>query len=350
MELALSTVGWLMIAATLIPLVRSEFWAVRVFDFPRLQITLLFAFVFVTFVLEREDPSLGDNIFFAALALCFVYQLYRMWPYTPLHPTQVKWIDKEDAGRSLSVLISNVLMTNRDSGKLRDLIRQSDPDVILLVETDKWWEEQLRELGKTHPHVVERPQDNTYGMLLYSRLPLIDPQICFLIQDDVPSIHAGVELPSGDRVRLRGLHPRPPAPGESTRSTERDAELLIVAKEIKGEEAPTIVMGDLNDVAWSRTSDLFKKISGLLDPRVGRGFFSTFNAQWPLIRFPLDHAFVSRHFRLAAFRVMPEIGSDHFPVFVRLALTPTAPDANRSPPPATPEEREVADDKIARAV
>ena len=185
-------------------------------------------------------------------------------------------------------------------------------------------------------------------MLLFRRLPLIDAGVKFLVKDDVPSIHAVVRLPSGDEVTLRCLHPRPPAPGESDRSTERDAELLIVAKELEGQVRPAIVVGDLNDVAWSRTNALFQKISGLLDPRVGRGFYSTFNANWPLIRFPLDHAFASRHFRLAEFAVLPHVGSDHFPVFARLTLTPSA-EPNRAPAAPSREEEHVAEEKIAKA-
>jgi endonuclease/exonuclease/phosphatase (EEP) superfamily protein YafD len=349
LEVALSIVAWLMVAATVLPLVRSEFWLVRVFDFPRLQITVIFGVVFAIYLMAREDPSHADNVLLAAMSLCFVYQLWRMWPYTPLHRNQVQRADGEDPERSLSILISNVLMSNRDSGKLRALVREQDPDIILLVETDSWWQAQLRELARSHPHTLSHPSDNTYGMLLYSRLPLIDPRIRFLVEEDVPSIRAGVELRSGERVQLRGLHPRPPAPGESTRSTERDAELLIVAKELKGQDDPCIVVGDLNDVAWSRTNDLFQKISRLLDPRIGRGFYSTFNANWPFIRFPLDHAFVSHHFRLAAFRVLPHVGSDHFPVFVRLTLMPAAREENRPPPSATSSEHREANDKIARA-
>jgi endonuclease/exonuclease/phosphatase (EEP) superfamily protein YafD len=159
---------------------------------------------------------------------------------------------------------------------------------------------------------VHQPQSNTYGMLLYSRYPLVDPRIEFRVQPDVPSIHTGVQLPSGDVVRLHCLHPRPPAPGENTRSTERDAELLLVAKQLEHEDRPSIVVGDMNDVAWSHTNSLFQKISGLLDPRIGRGFFSTFNANWPFIRFPLDHAFVSHHFRLRAFEVLAHMGSITF--------------------------------------
>lgn len=349
MEVALWIIGWLMVAATVLPLVRSDHWVVRLFDFPRLQITVIFAVTFAVRLWVREDPGLIENLFLALLSLCLVYQLWRMWPYTPLHPRQVKRGQVSD-GRSLSVLISNVLMTNRDSARLRALVREHDPDLVAVVEADAWWEEQLRELERSRPHGLKQPQDNTYGMLLYSRFPLIDARIQFLIEDDIPSIHARVRLPSGDEVNLRCLHPRPPAPGESTRSTERDAELLVVAKELKGRNEASIVMGDLNDVAWSRTSALFQKISGLLDPRVGRGFYSTFNANWPFIRFPLDHAFLSPHFHLVEFKVLPNVGSDHFPVFAKLTLAPASPaEANRPPPAPAPAEEREAEEKIDRA-
>src|SRR5690606_16312503 len=95
---------------------------------------------------------------------------------------------------------------------LRRIIADADPDVILAVETDEWWQQQLRDLERTHPFKVLQPQGNTYGMLLYSRLELIDPEVKFLIQDDIPSIHAQVRLPCGQLVGLHCLHPRPPFP------------------------------------------------------------------------------------------------------------------------------------------
>lgn len=338
-----------MVAATLVPLIRSDHWAVRVLDFPRLQITAVSATVFIVYLWMRKDPDAADHVFFGVLALCLGYQLVRMWPYTPLHRKQVRRITSPDPARSLSVLISNVLMTNRDSSKLRALIHRYDPDVILAVETDSWWEQELREFERSHPECLKRPQANTYGMLLYSRLPLVDPQIRTLVQDDVPSIDTGLRLRSNDVVNLRCLHPRPPVPGESTRSTERDAELLLVAEELKGRDGPSLVVGDLNDVAWSHTNGLFQKISGLLDLRIGRGLYSTFNANWPLIRFPVDHAFVSSHFQVETFAVLPHVGSDHFPVFARLVLTAAAPVVNEQPREATAGDEQEAREKIARA-
>jgi endonuclease/exonuclease/phosphatase (EEP) superfamily protein YafD len=348
LEIALAIGGWLMIAATVLPLSRSEAWWVRIFDFPRLQLTLCFIVIFAMYVLVREDPSTADNIFLGLLALCLAYQLGRMYPYTPLARVQVQRSSKEGSDGAISILICNVCMDNRSTTVLRDLISENDPDVMLFVETDGWWQQALCYLEASYPHAVRCIQDNTYGMLLYSRLELRNARVRFLVENDVPSIAAEVRLPSGDSIQLRCVHPRPPAPQESDRSTERDAELLIVAKELRGRDEPAIVAGDLNDVAWSRTNNLFQKISGLLDPRIGRGFFSTFNAKWPLLRFPLDHVFCSKQFRMLAFRVLRGCGSDHFPVFARLSLERSAADQQREPTPSADDQAQ-AREKIDAA-
>jgi endonuclease/exonuclease/phosphatase (EEP) superfamily protein YafD len=79
--------------------------------------------------------------------------------------------------------------------------------------------------------------------------------------------------------------------------------------------------GDLNDVAWSRTSRQLQQTAALRDPRVGRGLFATFNANLPAgWRWPLDHVFVSDDFALCALERPGDIGSDHFPLLVDVRL------------------------------
>jgi endonuclease/exonuclease/phosphatase (EEP) superfamily protein YafD len=327
MQTALVAAAVFLIAATLLPLSRSDAWWVRGFDFPRLQILALMALVGAGFAWMHRDAeatSWPGAVVLVALAACAAHQLWMMYPYLRIARPQVQRSEGGDPGSVLRMLTANVLMTNRDAARLLAIVRDADPDVILLVETDAWWQAQLDVLRQSHPHAVEQPQDNTYGMLLYSRLPLVDPKVEFLVQRDIPSIHTGVQLPAGVRVALHCLHPRPPFPTEDDSSTSRDAELLVVGKGIKARSEPVVVMGDLNDVAWSRTNYLFQDISGLLDPRIGRGFFNTFHAKLPLLRFPLDHFFHSNHFRLVDFRRLAAFGSDHFPVFIALSCEASA--------------------------
>ena len=45
-----------------------------------------------------------------------------------------------------------------------------------------------------------------------------------------------------------------------------------------GSEEASIVAGDFNAVPWERISWHAMRIGGLLDPRVGRGLYPTYNA------------------------------------------------------------------------
>ena len=237
---------------------------------------------------------------------------------------------------------------NREVGKLLALIEQYQPDIVLTLESDDWWEEQLAPLEKDWPYTVKVPLDNLYGMHLYSRLELSDVEVRHWVQEDIPSIFAHARLRSGDWIVLHCLHPMPPTPTESATSTNRDAELLLVGQEIAGGDKPVLVFGDLNDVAWSSTSRLFQKTSGLLDPRVGRGLYSTFHAQWPLMRWPLDHIFHSADFMMRDIRVLPAIGSDHFPVYGSFQYHPPA-EALHDVPEADADDHQQAQEKIDEA-
>lgn len=336
MKIVLTIAALLVAVATVLPLVRHDDWWIRVFDFPRLQIAVIGLLVLVVFLFFTKPWNVVEGVVFAVLVLALVFQGYKIFFYTPLAPKQVRSTSRATPDTSLSLMVANVLMENRDSQRFLVIVRDANPDLLLILEPDDWWEEQLRILEEDYPYAVKEPLDNRYGMLLYSKLELVDPQIKFLVKDDIPSIHTQVRLVSGDLIRLHGLHPEPPSPTEADTSTKRDAELLIVGRKVSELDQPVIVAGDLNDVAWSYTTTLFQKTSGLLDPRIGRGMFNSYHAQNPLMRWPLDHVFHSQDFQLVEMARLPAFGSDHFPVFIKLSLEarrelltgePEAPDA-----------------------
>jgi endonuclease/exonuclease/phosphatase (EEP) superfamily protein YafD len=335
--------GALAVALTLLPLSRAKVWWVRLWDFPRVQLAVLGLASLALWTASAPALEWPEGAHTAAVGVAVLAQAARVWRYTRLSPREVQPARAASPERTFSLVVSNVLQTNREGERLVGALRDADADVVLCVETDAWWEARLDALVPTHPHVVRCPLDNTYGMLLYSRLPLDDARVDFLVRRDIPSMQATVRLRGGQRVWLNCVHPRPPVPGESDESLERDAELLVVGKRVCDATLPVVVCGDLNDVAWSHTTRLFQKVSRLVDPRKGRGFFSTFHAKWPGFRYPLDHVFHSDDFRLVELRRLGDVGSDHFPVYTMLSHEPAAAVDQEAPAPRAGDLDEAAE-------
>ena len=269
-------------------------------------------------LLDLSHPMTWSLI--VADLLCFIYHGWWILPYTRLFPVEVKSASTADSQSVIRIMTANVLTPNRNAKALIELVRENTPDIIVTLESDSWWQEKLDTLESAYPYTIKCPLDNLYGMHVYSKLQLTDSQIDYLVESDVPSMHTLVSLASGQQIRVHCLHPAPPSPTENEQSSERDAELVIVARSVAEINAPVIVTGDLNDVAWSETTRLFRKISGLLDPRVGRGMFNTFHADYWFLRWPLDHLFHSKHFSLSSMRRLSGFGSDHFPLLTELSL------------------------------
>jgi endonuclease/exonuclease/phosphatase (EEP) superfamily protein YafD len=340
----------LSLISSLASLIRWDDWWVRVFDFPRIQILIIHLFALLLIFLPNGIGGTVEIALLIAVVISFTYQFYNIFPYTKFSPKEVGRIKGKQNSQNISLMVSNVYTPNRQFKKLIQLVLLYKPDLLLTLESDEWWEKKLETLEKDYPHTVKVPLDNLYGMHLYSKYALCEPEVLYLVEKEVPSIHAKVVMPSGEMVQIHCLHPKPPSPTESGTSTNRDAELLIVGKNTKNETLPVLVFGDLNDVAWSRTTRLFRKISGLLDPRIGRGAYNTFHAKYPFLRWSLDHIFVSEHFKLRTLKVLPAIGSDHFPVFSQFHLVPvTGSEHTSEKEEADEEEKEWADEKIENA-
>jgi endonuclease/exonuclease/phosphatase (EEP) superfamily protein YafD len=324
-------------------------WWVRVVEFPRIQIMVLGVVAWAAMILFYSEWQIGQWLLFLALSLTSAYQLRMVLPYTQLWKKEVQNAtdDPELAEHQIKIMVSNVLTPNEQKQDLVNLVNDKNPDILIALETDKKWERALEQIEPDYPYTVKVPLDNLYGMHLYSKLELIDPEIKYLIIDDIPSIHSQLRLQSGRVIWLYCLHPMPPSPTEADKSTTRDAELLMVGKHIKEHEQTAILAGDLNDVAWSKTTRRFQRISGLLDPRIGRHFINTFHVKYPFLRWALDHIFHSACFTLVDISRMPSIGSDHFPVMTTLQYEPQeASKQEQNAPTADAEDIQETNHKI----
>jgi endonuclease/exonuclease/phosphatase (EEP) superfamily protein YafD len=101
--------------------------------------------------------------------------------------------------------------------------------------------------------------------------------------------------------------------------------MMQIAEEVREmENGVFLVTGDLNDVAWSKVTTLFQKKSGLLDPRKGRGLYSTFHAKLPqFLRFPVDHLFHSKQIGFKSLNTVRLPGSDHLGICYEFTLSET---------------------------
>lgn len=321
--------------ASLLPLIETDVWWIRYLDFIRVQLVVaIVVLLFLWLVLLRPwrtQPALALG--FACIpALALGYHAYRLHPYLPVAPEQAAAAPDCPDGSRLRLLVANVKRDNELAEPFLALVDRHRPDVLLVLETDAWWDQRLRELRDRFPYAAQSiPHDDSYyGMHVFSRFELVDSTFRRLFGAPTPTFSSGVLLPGGTRVRLFGLHPKPPQ-AWSQATTSRDGHLMQVALEARDASDPVILAGDFNAVPWERVVRRALRIGGLLDPRVGRGFIPTYAAGSVIRSWPLDQVLFQEKLALSGFERLPDFGSDHYPVLAQLCLSSTAPSLQAAP-------------------
>lgn len=336
------TLAVLIVGVTLLPMWDTTAWWVRAMDFPRVQIASVCGLVLVA-ALFLPGPT--RMVLPVMMIVAGGYQLWRIAPYTPLYGVEMKLAPHGE--HEVRVLASNVLMENRRHELLIDAIDAFDPDVLLLMEVDETWNDAMQPVLERYTTVVREPRSDHYGMIFATRLEADEARMVRLTTDETPSVFSQLKGPDGTTFRFVGLHPRPPVPGEDT--DERDAQIYYAARFAAKSGVPLIAMGDFNDVAWSDTSQSFRHVGRYLDPRIGRGFFSSFHATKPYMRFPIDHFFATEDIAVVSIQRLGFVGSDHFPMAATIRLDAAlASELNKAPEPISEDQRELVAKSVER--
>ncbi len=343
-----ATIGFLVVTA-LAPFFRVGWWPVRLCDFPRMQLGIL-AVVAVLAVVGWAFAQ-GWRIEHAALSALAVavavWQLSHAVPYTPLWPKASP--DAAPGAEVVRLAVLNLDYRNPKRDESLRVIERIDADLLVLVEVDRAWENALAPLADRYPHRAGAVLDDGLGLLLWSKLPLRGARTRYIVTDERPSIWTEVDMGEAGFAQFVAVHPSPPGmmtdDGDREDSRKRDAELVLVAKEVAEHSGLAhIVAGDFNDVAWSHTTRLFEQLSGLKDPRIGRGLFSTYHARYPMLRYPIDQVFVSEGFATARLARVLIPGSDHLGIISDLALVRQTTDAPDADAEDRNEAREIVDE------
>lgn len=312
MTTAIIILSTVLIVLSALPFIQNQHWIFRVAEFIKLQLLPLQILVFfLAFFYTNESAMLW--YLQGAQLLFIVYHLYILMRYTKFWKSP-KFEMTNNASEKVKIISCNIYQFNQEYDRFIELIQREQPDIFLTLESNSDWEKALRVLEKDYPHFEKVTLENTYGMHFFTKLKVHRMQTHFFVADDLPSIEAELETDDGYRFVFFGAHPPPPSPTEEVNSKERDGDLLSIAKKVREHSLPVIVTGDFNNVAWAKSSILFKKTSRLIDARIGRGLLATFHTQYWFFRVPLDLLFHSPTIFIDKLFTYPSIGSDHFPI------------------------------------
>ncbi len=320
--LVMSTV---LILLTLFSLIQDiRYWYYKILDFPRLQYLLIGIVFLVLFVLFTPKWKFSSLFLLSGLISVLIIHGMVIYPYLLGEKSVQEYAGGANSENTFGVLLANVLIDNRESEAFLEIVKLQDPDILLAMEVNNWWANELQVLKEVYPYYMEYPLDNAYGMSLYSKLPMEERDIKFLKHDDVPSFHVVMTLPSGNSFNFHAIHPVSPIPSKKYPDNlgEKEVALLKIGEIVADNDLPSVVAGDFNDVSWSNTSRLFGEKGKLKNVRLGRGLYNTFDANSFIFRWPLDHYFVTKEFKLAELELLPKFGSDHYPLYAKFVLEP----------------------------
>lgn len=271
----------------------------------KLQYLIAALIALIWFSLMRVRSLIALSLLSVALNLAAIVP----WYFPQLQPA----IQLE---QSLRVLTANVLIENTNYEPTIKLIREEQPDLVAIVETNLGWLNAMRSVDDLLPYSVISPRAKSFGIALYSRYPLtLDSIETFETPKDY---HLVATLNHDDRsLKVIALHPPPPR--SQTLFNYRNRELEEIARFVQTVNQPVIALGDLNITMWSPNYQSFIQTSQLHNTRSGFGILPSWPAHLPVLQIPIDHILISSDIQVTNTRIGPHLSSDHWPVLADIA-------------------------------
>jgi endonuclease/exonuclease/phosphatase (EEP) superfamily protein YafD len=217
---------------------------------------------------------------------------------------------------TVQVLTFNVTASNPDRASVIEYLVASGADIIFLHESSTDWEDSLSRIDLPYRVVSARAPGSLFGTLaLVGREDVV--RLVSLGEVDQVSIEVVVEL-DGREVRVLGTHPL--SPTSSVRSGARDAQLAAVGEWAAAQDAPVVVAGDFNASTWSRGFALLTQPGDLVNSQKGFGVQPSWPARYRPVGIPIDHVVHSRDLTTVDRYLGEPLESDHYPLFVTVAL------------------------------
>jgi endonuclease/exonuclease/phosphatase (EEP) superfamily protein YafD len=282
-------------------------WLLELFSHFRLQyIVILFAATLIYGLQRRWSWSA------AALLLCGI----NVPPVVEVFQLSNDASATDDAA-PLVLISVNLNSQNEDVSAVLDFSRTEQPDVLVLQEFTFRWATDLAALENEFPHHFQWPQEDMFGLAVYSRWPLTDAQ-AIALGDSTPALNMKITTPQG-LLQVIAVHLRPPMTG--LWAAERAAQFRHLAELAAVSQLPLAVLGDFNATPWSPNFRHWTVTSQLQQgPRGGRLAY-TWPVAMPIFWIPIDACVVNEKLMITSQRRGTPIGSDHYPLITSVQLT-----------------------------
>ena len=246
-------------------------------------------------------------LIFAALA---IVSMALAWPWIR-QPAQ-----EATTGPHFKLMSFNVYYNNPQLERVAGLVRETKPDIVVLLEVVPRIRPALDAVAAQYPYRVECWQQQWGDMLVLSRFPLTDvqqslPQAKF--RRPMGAVEVDIE---GRKLTLFPTHLSLPYPLNG-----RDAqtgEVKEIIETIAGVAGPRLLAGDFNASSWATTMDHFQKQLNMKLLTGGDGSWPTFLPR--AMSIPIDHVLASDELALQSRKLFTIPGSDHRAVLAEIAF------------------------------
>ncbi len=292
---------------TLAGFLADVWWVFALAGHFRVQCFLFLAAAAVLYAFDRKPLPAVVAAIFALVNAAFVIPLY-------LGSTHA-----QAATPRYRALLANVNSRNTGHKAFHSLVTATNPHFMAVLEVTDAWVNALRPLEDRYPYTIRRSREDNFGIAFFSRLPAESLAIRDFGRLGLPAVTVRLRL---DHATLTVAAVHPPPPVVAAYRTERALQMETLARYVRAERNPVMVLGDLNSTSWGPLFSRLVEQAGLVDSRRGFGVQPSWPVQIHLIpfRIPLDHCLVSDGIVIHHRRLGPRIGSDHYPVIVDFAL------------------------------
>ncbi|MDZ4852568.1 MAG: endonuclease/exonuclease/phosphatase family protein [Pirellulaceae bacterium] len=258
-------------------------------------------------------PRWRRRLIFTLIPFLFFGWITEPWRLLPLRGA----VQKQN---SLKILSWNMLVGNQHFDEIVDMIREENPDVVVLVEFSPKADQSLQKLKVDYPYCSWIPSWQGSGMALLSRHPSSKFRTLYPGGLWMPAIELELDRgTSGGTLSLLAVHTLSPNVGDAKRTEIRDDQLMDIGRWARAKLGPAIAVGDFNVSPWSPSFWRLLEIGSLKDSSWYRGYLPSWPARFGRLGIPIDYALVSHDIEvLDRKNLYRDFHSDHIPILTTI--------------------------------